>query len=207
MRAALLLLALAIAVPRTAPAQVTAKPEVEQFNVAGLPKTPGTDKERELFALLAEYRKGDFATATRIHVMLAEYYREQGERAKFDDCLRQAAEAWAAGSAADHASAGSPGQPPFVLRGAFRLAVTHTDDLGITHTWKFFRDGTYAHSIADSARQDAGPVERGWYAVADGRMRLWQLRPATDRNVTFEFIGIDGRDGVILDGVRMKSAP
>lgn len=207
MRAALLILALAIALPRTAPAQVTAKPEVEQFNVAGLPKTPSSDKERELFALLAEYRKGDFATATRIHLMLAEYYREQGARTTFDECLRQAAEAWAAGSAADHASADSPGRPPFVLRGTFRLAFTNTDDLGITHTWNFFRDGTYAHSIADSARRDAGPVERGWYAVADGRMRLWQVLPTVDRNVAFEFIGVGGRDGAILDGVRMKSAP
>jgi hypothetical protein len=38
-------------------------------------------------------------------------------------------------------------------------------------------------------------------------MRLWQLLPAVDRNVAFEFIGEGGRDGAILDGVKMKSAP
>jgi hypothetical protein len=193
MRAALLLLALTVLPPRTVIAQAAPKPaEVEVFNVAGLPQTPSTDKERELFALLRDYRKGDYATATRIHLMLADYYREQGAKARFDECLLQAAEAWAVSSAEERASANS-----------FRRTFSYADDLGITHVWDFFRDGTYAHKLLDAAKRENGPTEAGWYSLSDGKMRLWQLQPLVDREVTFEFLGEDGRDGAVLDGVKM----
>lgn len=208
MRAALMLLALTISLPRNATAQARPRTqEAEVFNVAGLPQTPTTDKERELFALLRDYRSGDFATATRIHLMLAEYYREQGERTSFDECLRQAAKAWAASNAEERASARSPGRPQFVLKNTFRRSYAYVDGLKITHTWEFYRDGTYAHSIRDAADREQGPTEAGWYSLSDGRMRLWQLQPPVDREVTFEFVGDGGRDGAVLDGVRMNPMP
>ena len=60
----------------------------------------------------------------------------------------------------------------------------------MTHVWGFYRDGTFAHRISDPQKGAGdGVVEPGWYSISGGRMRLWQLRPAVDRSVTFQLAG------------------
>ena len=206
MRPAVLILTLLIALPVPGAAQATTRArDVERFDVAGLPKTPGSEREREIFLLLRVHKKGDLADATRIHVMLAEYYKERGDAARADDCQRMAADAWDAASGTERTSAHSPGRPPFSPAGTFQRTFTFTNELKVTETWEFFTDGTFARTLTDVSRAGAGPGEVGWYTVLEGRMRIWQSRPAADRTVTFELLGPDGKDGAVLDGVRLKS--
>ena len=69
-----------------------------------------------------------------------------------------------------------------------------------------FDDGTYAHSLTTPAGQTAPPPkELGFYSVQDGRIRLWQARPELDRTVPFEFLGDLGRNGAVMDGIRMRA--
>jgi hypothetical protein len=137
-------------------------------------------------------------------MMLADYYKQRGDTVRSDDCARQAAEAWDAANGTERVSARSPGKPPCTPASAFRRAFTYTDELKVTHTWEFFDDGTFSHSVATAARAGGGPTELGWYTVTGEKMRLWQLRPPTDREVAYESLGEQGADGAILDGVRMK---
>jgi hypothetical protein len=208
MRPIVLLLTLLFALPLPAAAQATKRArDVERFDVAGLPKTPGSEREREIFLLLRVHKKGDLTDATRIHTMLAEYYKERGDAARADDCRRMAADAWDAASGAERTSAHSPGKPPFSPERTFQRTFAYTDELKVTETWEFFTDGTFARTVTDPSRSGAGPSEVGWYSVLNGRMRLWQVRPAADRTVAFELLGLDGKDGAVLDGVKMKPGP
>ena len=89
----------------------------------------------------------------------------------------------------------------------FIVAFAYTDDVGVEHRWNFFDDGTWSHAITDPKIADATPItELGWYALKDGAMRLWQQDPATDRTIPFALQGKDGRDGAVMDGVKMKPA-
>ena len=205
MRPIVLFLILLFALPVPAAAQATKRArDVERFDVAGLPKTPNSERERDIFLLLRVHKKGDLADATRIHAMLAEYYKERGDAARADDCQRMAADAWDAASGAERTSAHSPGKAPFAPEGTFRRTFTYTDELKVTATWEFFIDGTFARTVSDPSRAGAGPSEAGWYRVLDGRMRMWQVRPVVDRTVAFELLGLDGKDGAVLDGVTIK---
>ena len=41
--------------------------------------------------------------------------------------------------------------------------------------------------------------------MLDGQMRLWQAKPALDKTVTFELSGDMGKNGLVLDGIRMRA--
>lgn len=206
MRPRLALLALALALPLSLPAQGSQRAKnVEKFDVSGLPKSPKSALEREIFDLLRVHKRGDLQDATRIHLKLAEYYKAKGDEARADDCTKMAAEAWDVVSGAPPASASSPGTPPFQPAGTFEAAFVYADDLNVAHTWEFFEDGTFAHSVSNAEQAGlASPKELGWYSISDGQIRLWQAEPATDRTVTFQLLGENGKDGAVLDSVRMK---
>ncbi|MFN8581412.1 MAG: hypothetical protein U0163_10600 [Gemmatimonadaceae bacterium] len=207
MRTNVLLCALSLAMPlATTPTSLAAqKPaNVERFEVAGLPKTPTTDLEKEIFMLLRVHKKGDLADATRIHMKLAEYYKHVGDNARAADCTKSAEAAWQAisGNTAP-TSAASPGSPPFDPAGTFEGSFLYVDDLKVEHRWDFFVDGTYSHRITDG--RDASvrpPTELGWYSVTGDAMRLWQLQPKSDRQVTFRLL--DGN--AVMNGMTMKPA-
>ncbi|MEW5917195.1 MAG: hypothetical protein AB1762_12360 [Gemmatimonadota bacterium] len=204
MRAAIILSAVLLALPLTAGAQKAKSRDLERFDVSGLPATPSTDIEKQIFLLLRVHRKGDLQDATRIHMLLAQYYKDIGDRARSDDCTRMATDAWEAGSKAPPETAGATGQPPFTPQRTFRRTFAYTDELNVTHTWDFYVDGTFSHKVNGEANGN-GPNERGWYTRAGTKMRLWQPSPIVDRTVDFELIGPDGSDGAVLSGVRMKS--
>jgi hypothetical protein len=204
MRYATILAALLLWLPASMDAQAKkSASEFERFDVSGLPATPSTDVERQIFLLLRVHRKGDLADATRIHMMLAQYYKDMGDNARADGCSRTAAAAWNAKSDAPE-TAKSAGKPPFSPERTLRRSFTYTDELNVEHTWEFFVDGTYSHVLSSASGNGAGPTESGWYTRTSAQMRLWQLRPSVDRTVSFELLGPDGVDGAILDGVRMK---
>lgn len=205
MRIAALLVCLALLLPMAATAQATPRrAELEKFDVSGLPATATTELEKEIFLLLRVHKKGDLTDATRIHMKLAEYYKAKGEAKKAADCTKLAGEAWDAANGAIPNSALSPGTPPFRPEGTFEKTFTVTDELKVMHTWQFYVDGTFSHSVTDLTKGE-GPSELGWYSLKGGQMRLWQLQPKVDRTVPFEFIGPDGQEGAVLDGVRMRS--
>lgn len=208
MRCRHVLLALALVMPASIQSQN--KPpvsSVERFDVAGLPSTAASELEKEIFTLIRYHRRGDLRDATRIHLKLAEYYKERGENARAEDCTKLANEAWEAAEKGVRVSAGTPGTPPFEPVKTFRLNFAYTDEeLGATHRWEFFDDGTFAHRLSIPAGQiTAPPTELGWYTVLDGQIRLWQVRPALDRTVAFQLLGEGGRDGAVLDGQRMRA--
>ena len=207
MRPALAVVTLLLgALPHFTAAQTRAAPhDLERFDVSGLPKVPNDEKERQILLFLRVHKKGDLSDATRIHMMLAEYYRRLGDEVRADDCSRQAAEAWDAANGTPRTSARSPGKPPFAPAGAFMKTFFYTDELRVAHTWEFYEDGTFSHTVSTPPRGSTGPTELGWYALSGGKLRLWQLRPAVDREVPFELLGAGGRDGAMLDGIRMKS--
>lgn len=203
-----LLLALAFAIPALAHTQATPpKSGMERFDVAGLPTTASSTLEKEIFTLIRYHRRGDLRDATRIHLKLAEYYKERGEAARADDCTKMANEAWEAAEKGLRVSAGAPGTPPFEPAGTFRMNFAYADEeLGATHRWEFFDDGTFAHSLTTPAGQTSPPpTELGWYSIQAGQIRLWQARPALDRTVTFELLGEGGRNGAVMEGVRMRA--
>ena len=176
------------------------KRELERFDVSGLPATPRNETERQILLFVKVHRKGDLTDATRIHMMLAQYYKQKGDAARADDCNRLAADAYNATSEATPETAGSPGQPPFSPEATFRRTFTYTDDANAEHTWDFYVDGTFSHVVG------AGPTETGWYTRTGRNLRLWESRPNTDRTVEFELIGPDGSEGAVMAGVRMKVA-
>ena len=209
MRSRFVVLTLALALPFTASGQANRPPrDVERFEVAGLPKAPASELEKEIFLLLRVHKKGDYTDASRIHLKLAQYYKEHGEELLEDLCNQKAMEAWAAASGERPASAGSPGSPPFEPQHAFARRFRYTDDVKIEHTWEFFVDGTYSHTLATADKPDGiGPRERGWYTLAGDQMRLWQFKPRAERTVRFELLGDSGKDGAFLDGARMAVVP
>jgi hypothetical protein len=176
--------------------------DLERFDVSGLPATPKTDVERQIFLFLKVHKKGDLTDATRIHMMLAQYYKERGDAARADDCTHLAADAWNATNGGPETAAAS-GTPPFESKGTFRKTFVYSDDLKVEHTWAFYVDGTFSHSVSGGA-DAAGPNETGWYTRQSGRIRLWQERPKTDKTVDFELLGADGEGGAVMAGMRMK---
>ena len=206
MRSAMILPALLLCLPLSVGAQ-DKKPsrDFERFEVSGLPATPSSDTEKQIFLLLRAHRKGDLTDATRIHMLLSQYYKEVGDQALAIICSRKAAEAWEAGSKAPPETAKSPGKPPFSPDRTLRRTFTYTDDLNISHTWDFYLDGTFSHAVS-GASSDVGPTETGWYTRNRLEMRIWQLKPSVDRTVPFELLGPDGADGAVMGGVRMAPA-
>jgi hypothetical protein len=179
------------------------KRDLERFDVSGLPAAPTSDLEREILLFVKVHRKGDLTDATRIHVMLAQYYKQHGDAARAEDCNRLAADAYNATSAGVPDGAGAPGKPPFEPQATFRRTFGYTDDVNLEHTWEFYLDGTFSHMVSGSP-QAAGPTETGWYTRTPREMRLWQLVPKNDRTVEFELIGPDGSEGAVMAGVKMK---
>lgn len=202
-----ILLALALAFPATAMAQTPARPGPEKFDVSGLPQKASSALEQEIFTLIRYHRRGDLRDAARIHLKLAEYYTEIGDKAKAGDCSKMAAEAWEAAESGVRVSAGTTGTPPFEPARTFRQNFAYADtELGASHRWEFFEDGTYAHSLTTPAGQTAPPPkELGWYTVVDGQIRLWQSAPALDRTVSFELLGDAGKNGAVMDGIKMRA--
>jgi len=203
-----ILFAMALAVPATAQPQAAPRISgVERFDTAGLPASAASAVEKEIFTLIRYHRRGDLRDATRIHLMLAEYYKERGERTRADDCTKMANEAWEAAEKGLKVSAGTVGTPPFEPARTFRQNFAYADEeLGASHRWEFYDDGTYAHSLTTPAGQTAPPPkELGWYTVLDGQVRLWQVKPALDKTVTFELLGDMGKNGLVLDGIRMRA--
>ena len=173
--------------------------EIERFDVSGLPSTPTTDVERQILLFVKVHRKGDLTDATRIHMMLAQYYKDRGDATRADDCNRLAADAYNATATAPPETAGAAGHPPFERQATFRRTFVYTDEQMIEHLWDFYADGTFSHTAN-------GTIETGWY-TRDGRdMRLWSAKPKVDRTVLFELIGPDGSEGAVMGGVRMKPA-
>lgn len=208
MRCRHILLALALAVPAIAQPQATPRASgVERFDTAGLPASASSALEKEIFTLIRYHRRGDLRDATRIHLKLAEYYKERGEKTRADDCTKMASEAWEAAEKGVRVSAGTAGTPPFEPSRTFRQNFAYADEeLGASHRWEFFDDGTYAHSLTTPAGQTTPPPkELGWYTLLDGQIRLWQPQPALDKTVTFELLGEMGKNGLVMDGVRMRA--
>lgn len=218
MRPAIFLSALLLLLPASLDAQAKkSAADFERFDVSGLPATPTTDIERQIALFLRVHRKGDLEDATRIHMMLAQYYKDLGDRERADGCSKMAAAAWnakgtvpvaepadAPGAANAPVTANSPGKPPFNPEGTFRRVFTYTDDLNVQHTWAFFADGTFSH--AKTSGSVSGASEVGWYTRARTQIRLWQLEPKADLTLPFHLLGPDGMEGAVLDGVRMTPA-
>lgn len=201
-----LVLTVALALPVAGSGQATDRPaNPERFDTAGLPQAASSALEREIFTLLKYHKRGDLRDATRIHLMLAEYYKEVGDKARADDCTKMASEAWEAAEKGLRTTAGTPGTPPFEPAGVFLKTFVGTDELGVVHRWEFFDDGTFAHSVTGAgAAQGVSPTELGWYTVSPGQVRLWKEKPEMDRTVPFELVGQNGKNGAVLDGLKMK---
>lgn len=205
MRARILVPVLLLCLAPTIDAQTkTPTRDVERFDVSGLPATPSTDLERQIKLFVKVHRKGDLTDATRIHMMLAQYYKAKGDAARAESCNKLAADAYGATSDATPETAGSEGKPPFEAERTLRRTFVYTDSLSVTHTWEFYVDGTFSHAVSGGS-SPATPTETGWYTRRDRQLRLWQVRPSVDRTVDFELIGPDGSEGAVMAGVRMKT--
>src|SRR4030095_7294558 len=136
MRAGILVSALLLCLAPSLNAQAK-KPnrDVERFDVSGLPATPSTQAEGEILLLVKVHRKGDLTDATRIHMMLAQYYKAKGDATRSDDCTRLAADAYNATGSGGPETAGAQGSPPFQPEATFRRAFVYTDDSSVEHTW------------------------------------------------------------------------
>lgn len=206
MRAGILLSAVVLCVASSLDAQTKkAQRDVERFDVSGLPATPTNDREREILLLVKVHRKGDFTDATRIQMLLSQYYKQKGDATRADDCNQLAADAYNATTNSAPETAGAPGKPPFAPQATFRRTFVYTDEQRIEHTWDFYLDGTFSHAMNNTAGA-SDPAETGWYTRHEREMRLWQLRPKTDRTVEFELRGPDGSEGAMMAGVPMKPA-
>ena len=207
MRSVHIAFAIALLAPLGVQAQVLPNRSVERFDTAGLSADRVGTAEKEIFTLIRYHRRGDLKDAARIHLMLAEYYKQNGQAKRADDCSKLATEAWEAAENGVRVSAGTTGTPPFELKGLFRRNFAYADEeLGASHRWEFFDDGTYAHSLTTPAGQLAPPpTELGFYSVFDGQIRLWQTRPALDRTVPFTLLGNGGQDGAVMDGIKMRA--
>jgi hypothetical protein len=201
MRAGILLSALSLCLASSLDAQTKVPPRnVERFDLSGLPATPTNDLERQILLFVKVHRKGDLTDATRIHMMLSQYYKNRGDGTRADVCNRLAADAYSATSGSAPETAGALGTPPFDPQATFRQTFAYSDEQSIEHTWEFYLDGTFSHAVS------GGPTETGWYTRQGREMRLWQQRPQADRTVEFELVGPGGSDGAIMAGTRMKPA-
>ena len=174
MRRTHILLALALALPITATAQSSSRPvQFEKFDVSGLPPKAASTLEQEIFTLLRYHRRGDLRDAARIHLKLAEYYKEIGDKLKADDCTKMASDAWEAAENGVRVSAGTPDTPPFEPMRTFRQNFAYQDtELGTSHKWEFFEDGTYLHSLGiPEGQTKAPPRELGCFATTFGTQR------------------------------------
>lgn len=208
MRFSHILLAATLAIPVSATSQSTAKAaSPERFDVSGLPAKATSSLEQEIFTLLKYHRRGDLRDAARIHLKLAEYYTEIGDKTRSSDCSKMAAEAWEAAENGVRVTAGTPGTPPFEPANTFRQNFAYADtELGASHRWEFFDDGTYLHSLTTPAGAESPPPkELGFYTVLNGQIRLWQSAPALDRTLTFELLGDAGKGGAVMDGMKMRA--
>ena len=206
MRAAILLSALVLCLAPALGAQTKKPPrDVERFDVSGLPPTPTNDREREILLLVKVHRKGDLTDATRIQMLLSQYYKQKGDGARADYCNQLAADAYNATSNAEPETAGAPGKPPFDPQATFRRTFVYTDEQRVEHMWDFYLDGTFSHAVNNTTGA-SGPPETGWYTRHEREMRLWQVRPWVDRTVVFELLGPDGSEGAVMAGARMKPA-
>lgn len=208
MRCRHILLAVAFAIPTALTAQSGPRAtHPEKFDVSGLPAKASSTLEQEIFTLLRYHRRGDLRDAARIHLKLAEYYKEIGDKVKADDCTKMASEAWEAAESGVKVTAGSPGKPPFEPERTFKQNFAYTDpDLGTTHRWEFYDDGTYSHSLpAPAGSSTPPPKELGWYQLLDGQIRLWQVNPALDRTIPFVLIGDGGKGGATMEGTKMRA--
>ena len=204
MRAGILLSALVLCLAPSLDAQTkTPQRNLERFDISGLPATPSNDVERQILLFVKVHRKGDLTDATRIHMMLAQYYKQRGDGARADDCNRLAADAYSGASGSAPETAGAPGAPPFEPQATFRRTFVYTDSLSVEHTWEFYLDGSFSHTVRGGSGA-ASPAETGWYTRQNRQMRLWQLRPNADRTVDFELFGPDGSEGAAMAGVRMQ---
>jgi len=206
MRSRVALLILALTIPASADAQSSRRPaNVERFDTAGMPAVPASELEKEIFTLLRIHKTGDYSNASRIHLLLAQYHKALGNAKLEDICNDKALKAWEAASGERPTSAGSQGSPPFDSENTFAGVFAYTDDVKVQHSWEFFFDGTYAHSLATAEQPDGtGLRERGFYTLSDGRIRLWMMKPRSDRRVSFELKGEGGKDGAVMDGIRME---
>lgn len=203
MRFRILPLLVAMALPLAVPAQAKHRGrDVEKFETSKLPASPTSAIEKELFEALRLHKKGDLSDATRIHAKLGQYYKERGEKELSDKCNTMAMQAWSAATGERPASAGTPFSPPFEPVGTFARSFTYTDELKVEHTWEFYEDGTFAHMVIPAGEEN-GPRELGFYTLDGGTMRLWQGKPKVDRRVSFQLLGEGGKDGAVLDGVKM----
>jgi hypothetical protein len=206
MRARILLSLAVLCVVPSLDAQ-TKKPQrdVERFDVSGLPATPTNEREREILLLVKAHRKGDLTDATRIQMLLSGYYKQKGDATRADDCNLLAADAYNAASNRAPETAGASGKPPFEPQATFRRTFVYTDEQRVEHTWDFYLDGTFNHTV-NSESGVSNPPETGWYTRHNRQMRLWQSRPNTDRTVDFELRGPDGSEGAMMGGVLLKPA-
>jgi len=206
MRARILLSLAVLCVAPSLGAQ-TKKPQrdVERFDVSGVPATPTNEREREILLLVKAHRKGDLTDATRIQMLLSQYYKQKGDASRAEDCNQLAADAYSAASNSAPETAGASGSPPFHPQATFRRTFTYTDDQRVEHTWDFYLDGSFSHAVNTLVGTASSP-ETGWYTRDKREMRLWQLRPNTDRTVEFELRGPDGSEGATMAGVLMKPA-
>jgi hypothetical protein len=206
MRPGVLLTALLLGVaPSLCAQQKSSRRDLERFDVSGLPASPGNDVERQILLFVRVHRKGDLTDATRIHMMLAQYYKEHGDKPRADNCTQLAADAYTATASAAPETAGAPGRPPFAPEATFRRTFMYTDEQHVEHTWDFYVDGTFSHTVNVTSGEAPAP-EIGWYTRHDRQMRLWELKPKSDRTVEFELVGPDGSEGAVLAGARMKPA-
>jgi len=206
MRAGILLSVLVLCVVPSLDAQTTkSQRDVERFDVSGVPATPTNEREREILLLVKAHRKGDLTDATRIHMLLGQYYKQKGDVARAGDCNQLATDAYNAASNSAPETAGAPGKPPFDPEATFRRTFVYTDEQRVEHTWDFYLDGTFNHAVNNTAGASS-PPETGWYTRHKREMRLWQLSPKTDRTVDFELRGPDGSEGAMMSGVLMKPA-
>jgi len=206
MRAGILLSVLVLCVVPSLDAQATkSQRDVERFDVSGVPATPTNEREREILLLVKAHRKGDLTDATRIHMLLGQYYKQKGDVARAGDCNQLATDAYNAASNSAPETAGAPGKPPFDPEATFRRTFVYTDEQRVEHTWDFYLDGTFNHAVNNTAGASS-PPETGWYTRHKREMRLWQLSPKTDRTVDFELRGPDGSEGAMMSGVLMKPA-
>ena len=139
--------------------------------------------------------------------MLAEYYKEIGDKTKASDCSKMATEAWEPRKTAC-------GFRP-VRRGLPRLnrSAPSARTLRIpTRSWARHTAGSSSrtertqHSLTTPAGETAPPPKDwGFYSVLNGQIRLWQSAPPFDRTTTFELSGDWGKNGAVLDGIKMRA--
>lgn len=112
--------------------------------------------------------------------------------------------------------------------GAFEGRYYYMDGTSTVHTWEFSLDGTYLYTRASrAAGTSVRTSERGTYVISGGNIELHPSKETTGfatpsvggrgtiigggteaqagiKRLKFQLIGPGGRDGIILDGKKMK---